>query len=649
MKKTLQLSLISAALISSLSAAELTLIPIEITSTAISTDELRATDAVEVYTQEDIEKAHVQNIYEFLTTQTSIFATSAYGNPYSQKIDMRGYGVADGYQNIVVSVNGRRMNNADMVSQLLASISPSSIKKIEIIKSSGVVIAGDGANAGVINIITKESNDKEISFYMGNYNLVNGSFYLGHTDDKLSINASGELQRSEGIRDIDTDGDKDANSMATFSFNAAYRATQDLELRLGAMLTRTDVIYASTMSEQEYKENPTQQGTSYGFASNYANQKFDSNVLSAGFTYKINNELSLQTDISKEKKKSLYDIPAYGSNSRTDYDYTQFKTYLDYSNESLALKLGVDTFYAGLDYINSYNVDLAMNKENEALFIMSEFYLNDFTLKAGYRYENMNFNESGGEHESENLHGVELGANYLLNKTSSTFLNYSHGYQTASLDRMFSYFGTGYMGYVKPSQSDNYTLGYSNIQASNKLKVSLFYLSLKDEIYYYADPSFINSKNTNIDKSHKYGLDIYDNILINQELNLVLNYNYVQAIMDEEIENGEDYSGNKLPGVSNHNLKATLNYLPNKFSTLSLVQVYRSDAYAAEDFHNNFSQKQDAVYSTDISATLAKDNWEVFAKINNIFNQSNGLWIRNDAIYPMNYATTGFVGFKLKY
>jgi len=75
MKKTVQLSLISVALISALHAQEaIKLQTINITSTAIATDELQSTDAVEVYTQEDIEKARVQNVYEFLNTQTSVLS-----------------------------------------------------------------------------------------------------------------------------------------------------------------------------------------------------------------------------------------------------------------------------------------------------------------------------------------------------------------------------------------------------------------------------------------------------------------------------------------------------------------------------------------------------------------------------------------------
>ncbi|MDQ7067691.1 MAG: TonB-dependent receptor [Sulfurimonas sp.] len=251
--------------------------------------------------------------------------------------------------------------------------------------------------------------------------------------------------------------------------------------------------------------------------------------------------------------------------------------------------------------------------------------------------------------KKESLNGIELGLNYTPNKISSLFVNYSHSYQSSSLDRLFS-FSTGiFTGYVEPSQANNYTLGYNNIQKSNKFKIAVYYIDLKNEIYYYPGINWTGARNTNIDKSHKYGVDLYDKYIFNSDFNVAFNYNYVQAIIDDEIENGENYAGNKLPGVSDHNVKATINYLPNEYATISLTQVYRSESYAANDFNNNFSQKQDAYYSTDIAATYAKDNWEIFAKINNLFDQSNGLWIKDDSIYPINFTRTALAGFKLKY
>ena len=658
MSNAIKLSLISVALLSSLHAEQtIKLEPLTITSTAIETDELKSTDAVEVYTQEDIQKAHVQNIYEFLNQQTSVITMPSYGNPFTQKLDFHGYGIGDGYQNIVVTINGRKMNNIDMVPQLLSSIAPSSIKKIEIIKSSGIVTNGDGANAGVINITTKQGNDKEVSFYMGNYGLVDGSFYVGHKDDKLAISATGEAQKSDGIRDINSDKDKDKNSQTTGSFNLAYTPIEAVELRFGASFSRADIVYAGSLTEDEYNDNPKQSGSGTP-----SGQKYDTNVLNAGLSYYFNDNISFNIDATNERKKSLYDAlaTAYIYSSTANYTYNSIKSTIDYDNNHFSFITGVDMFYgerassSHYDSLGGFVNDSvnSTNKDNIAAFIMSRYEFGNNSIKAGYRYEKVSYEYSDAtikNRDDHSLWGAELGYNYTIDNTKSFFANYAHSYQAPDIDRFFSY--GNFNGFIDPMTANNYTLGFNHLQTKNKFKVSIFYIDLENEIYYYKDPVpfGLNSKNTNIDESHKYGLDLYDKFIINQSFNIALNYNYVQAIIDKEKENGEDYAGNKLPGVSDHNIKATISYLPSEYATINLTQIYRSEAYAANDFNNNFSQKQDPYYSTDISATYAKDNWEVFAKINNLFNQSNGIWIKDDAIYPVNFATTGLVGFKLKY
>ncbi len=638
MNKNIKISLVLVSLLSSLYAQDtVTLEPLTVDSTAIKTDELRSTDAVEVYTAEDIQKAHVQNVYEFLNEQTSVITMPSYGNPFTQLLDFHGYGTSNGNENIVVTINGRKINNIDSVPQLLSGISPDSIERIEIIKSSGIVTAGDGANAGVINIITKKSsNEKDVAFYGGTYGLADGSFNFNHSDDKLSISASAEAQKSSGIRTIDTDSNKDASKLSTGTFNLAYTPNEKFELHMGANFARTDIFYASFLTLDQYKSNVSQAGSS---TSNH--QLFDTDSINVGTSYFIDDKLSLHVDISDEKKKSNYMSLYYSSLSY--YDYKTAKASLNYLSNAMSLSLGYDGFYG--DRKGSSDTT---TKNNNAVFVMSQFYLGNSTFKAGYRFENVEYRYNGTSSDLKQnkiLHGGELGYNYVLDKENSVFANYSHSYQAPVIDMFFTYSGA-FNNFIVPMEANNYIIGYNNIQKNNKFKISAYYIDLKNEIY--LDPT--NYTNTNVDKSHKYGLDFYDKLIINNEFNIALNYNYVQAIIDKEnASDGTSYSGNELPGVSNHNIKTTLSYLPNEHTTFALTEVYRSDAYAADDFSNSASQKQDQYVTTDISATYTQKTWEIFAKINNLFNQKNGLWTQDNAIYPVNFTTTAIAGLKLKF
>ncbi len=540
-------TLLSLAALSTLtyaaSASTVTLKPLTVSSTAIKTDELKSTDAVEVYTAEDIEKAHVQNVYEFLNQQTSIIAMPSYGNPFTQLIDMHGYGTSNGAQNIVITVNGRKINNIDLIPQLLSSISPSSISRIEIIKSSGIVVGGDGANAGVINITTKENNDKTVTIYGGTYGTIDGSFYIGHSEDKLSISASGEAQSNNGIRYVDANGNKDQNKLATGTFNLAYTPISALELRLGASFSDMDVQYAGYLTKDQYDNDPTQEGA---FS---VHQKFDTNSISAGTSYYITDTVSFNIDANHENKTSDY-IPSFSGASR--YTYNSFKTSVDYQGDGASLSIGIDGFYGDRETSADKTT-----KDNLAGFIMSEFYLGDSTIKAGYRYETVNYKyDAVGNNLKDDitLHGAELGYNYTFTREQSLFANYAHSYQAPVIDMFFSTTYppptftpvVSFNGFIDPMQANNFTLGYNYIQPSNKFKISAYYIDLKNEIYLHKSTLNPFGINTNIDKSHKYGLDIYDKWIITKEWNAVLNYNYVQAIIDDEKDaaSGDDFSGN---------------------------------------------------------------------------------------------------------
>ena len=117
--------------------------------------EATSTYAKEIYTVTDIEKSGSANLFDYLSHHTSLNILPSYGDKTKPLIDMRGYGIEAGYQNIVINVDGQRLNNIDMSSQLIGSIPLHSIKKIEVIRGSGSVQYGDGAMAGIINIVTK--------------------------------------------------------------------------------------------------------------------------------------------------------------------------------------------------------------------------------------------------------------------------------------------------------------------------------------------------------------------------------------------------------------------------------------------------------------------------------------------------------------
>jgi len=627
------LSLVACAtLVASLEAKDFILEPISITSNAYHSDELTTTYATEVYTSDEITQSHAHDLYAFLNEQTSLITSSGYGNTFSQKLDIHGYGIGDGYQNIVITLDGRRLNNIDMTSQLLGSIPLNSIERIEILKGAGSVVYGDGANAAVINIITKENGRNELSLYGGNYGTHGESLYLSSAADRYSYALHLDHSDTDGMRLVDPLGNRDVQKSTSGGVRFSYHPTSDLEAHVGAEFTDNDSTYGRPMTLQEYNTNPAQEGSA-GFGSTH--QTFTSHVINGGLFYLLNKNYSVEIDASQEKKRLNY----ITYSSIADYSYDEIRTQLNYTDDLIKSSFGMNGTWGERDGFGNIT-----SKDNKSLYATAEYHHANHIFSAGGRYEQVAYQyraPASTSAQKNDLWASELGYTLALSDTESLFIHYAHAFQAPDIDRFFNFGGT-FNGFIQPMKSDTYSAGFTRIYAEHKLKLSAYYADLRNEIYYHAS----SWTNTNIDQSHKYGIDLSDQWLISDQWNLYTNYNYVQAIIDKEHFNADIYDGKKLPGVSNHNVKATLSYLPNEYTTFALTEIYRSSAYAQEDFSNTFAQKQDPYHTTNISVTYTKDNYEIFAKINNLFDQSNGIWVNDNEIYPVDFARTVSAGLK---
>jgi iron complex outermembrane receptor protein len=151
--------------------------------------------------------------------------------------------------------------------------------------------------------------------------------------------------------------------------------------------------------------------------------------------------------------------------------------------------------------------------------------------------------------------------------------------------------------------------------ANNRLKVTAFRASINNEIYLDPTLGFFGT-NSNLDKTHKYGLEIQDFFKFNTQLSASLIYNYTRAIVDRENALGGLVVEDKdLPGAPKHTVVANLNYLFLDHASLNLNHTWRSKAYVFNDFLNTAPQKQDNYESTNIAFNYQYKNMNFFYKI----------------------------------
>ena len=174
-----------------------------------------------------IERSKAKTIPELLNSDGTVMMRDYTGNGKTTNADVRGFGDA-GASNIVVMVDGRRVNNIDSSNTDWTQIPLSMVEKIEILHGAGSVLYGDNAMGGVINIVTKEPPKKPYELKLG---LLTGSYSTYGEKGELSVSRGGfsglgffEQYRTDGYR-INSDLLRnDTNVKLLYAFNADWKA-----------------------------------------------------------------------------------------------------------------------------------------------------------------------------------------------------------------------------------------------------------------------------------------------------------------------------------------------------------------------------------------------------------------------------------------
>lgn len=635
MNKIALATAIAAVLAPSFSFAADALDDVIVTASGIPTPDVEATYASEVHTRKQIEDSGAATLYDYLAQHTSLQVLPSYGNRHTPQIDMRGYGIGYGYQNIVVTLDGRRMNNIDLIPQLLGSIPLADIDRIEITKGSGSVMFGDGATAGSIHIYTRPHTGVNVQASAGNFGARSGTITAGAAGERISVTATADYSSLDGYSAPDVTGHRDESGNRTLRGGLELRPVDRLRLDLDAASTRIDTRYPGSLTKEKFDADPAQNG-----GNTYTHQKLESDLWRLGAEIELNRGWKVVGNHSQEDKLSDYKAP---STFQAEYDHTADDLALQYRSNSLDVTAGVQTFYG-----TRIGSDSRTSKDNTGRYLQGQYYFERTTLSAGGRAEKVKYaftpNDGARQHDDHNLNAWDIGINHRLNERLSMFANYNRAFQAPDIDRFFNIGGT-FNAFISPAKSRTINLGLNHVTDSNRLKLTVYRAELENEIFF--EP--FTFTNTNIDESHKYGLELQDTWRVTEALSASLIYTYTRAIIDHEDSGNGAFDGKDLPGVPRHGVTLGLAYTPNKSTSLNLVHTWRDSTWAMEDFDNNNLQKQAAYQSTDVSYQYRYKNLEWFASVENLLKRKNGLWIRDDAIYPVNFTRNWRIGMRANF
>lgn len=614
-------------------------------------EEIASASSKEIYTAKDISRSGSSSLFNFLSQHTSINILPSYGNKSAPLIDIRGYGIESGYQNVVVTVDGERINNIDMSAQIIGSIPLSSIANIEIIRGSGSIRHGDGAMGGVINITTSDYIENSIQTSFGSDGLNNNNINIGYKGEKFSIGLSASDDSNDGQSKVDTQGNKAESTNQYNKLKINIDPTSDLNIKLVSSNVRSNLFYVGALTKAEFDTDPSQNS-----GNKYTNYDYNIDRNSIGLNYKINPLLNLKMSYFQENRSNHF-IPSYSSaNIVYDYDTEGFNLTLPFVGEKL-------TVTPGLELLNGQRKDSVgkLMKDNKAYYVETELQVNTKTIiSAGARHEQVDYKYNGSSAltTDESLNAYDIGVNYAISDQLSVFSNYNQAFQAPDVDRFFvgvypapSFIlsGRAFNGFIDPAKSNTLNIGFTHRMKQNSLSLTSYYSKVEDEIFYNPN-SFVNE---NIDNSKKYGLELQNTMQLNDKLSANLTYNYVKAEIGSNAQGLTD--GNDMPGVPRQMALVNINYQFTTNGYVNLSHAWKEKTYIFSDFSNSSSQKQPQYNSTDLSFNYAVNNFkmtnkmEVFCAVTNIFEQKNAVQGYANGLYPFNFERAFMAGLKINF
>ncbi len=612
--------------------------PLEIiiTSSRIGEEIENSPANVTVITADEINNSPATTLPELLAMEAGIFSNSYYGNGAARsQIDIRGFGMTGG-QNTLILLNGRRLNDIDLAAVDFAAIPIANIERIEVVRSGGSVLYGDGASGGTVNIITKShgaaGNSGSFQVGVGSFDSSEAALSLTHSGEHLSLNVVANQIKSDGYRDNNELRQRNLQADLRFAHDAGELFLQfggdEQKLRLPGPRT-----VDPTISLDELDDDRTGTNT----PNDYADKR--GHFITTGFSHNLSDSLELVVDAGYRKKnqQAFFD---YGFGF-SDYLDTDLATWSFTPRLRIAYGAQGDNLLTlGLDYYDSqYDSDRKQTEHSAPIHLLdisqtsmalyahtSNAISDDTTLTAGARRQWIDlrardiydatapgaFGSQAPDYDnSEHENMFELGLRHYLNPNLSLFGKYERSVRFGTVDELYE---SNSFSHLEPQTANHIDLGAEYRSNDLLLKGTLYAMRLKDEIHYLPTGPF-SGANINLDPTKRYGAELTSSFHLSDDVTLKANYAHTVAKFRSGVNQGND-----VPMVPSNTASLGLEaeIMPNLLfaTTANYVGSKRFDNDQENTLH-----KIPSYWLVDIMLKGSFKDWSLITKVNNLFDQ----------------------------
>ena len=589
---------------------------------------------------EDIRASGMLDANEAVRKLGGVAARSDLNGGREASIDLRGFGDTAA-NNLVVLVDGVRISENEQASARLSSISPDMIERIEIIRGGASVVWGEGATAGVVNVITKIASQRGVS---GAVQLGVASF--GGRDARASVNVAGETARFHAqVRSYDTRGVRSNNAHTNENLNLGVEMGDDkgLKARLSFFSDNVRSRWPGAVNYPTYLANPTTSITPKDFG------KQAEDRLSAAVQYRLNDWL-LALDVSNRDKQSrgLNDYGLGGdSDAKTHTKGTQISPRATYQSawgaNAVTVVLGLDQAHWDYQRQTTYSgflgSDELASQRSRAHFVKADVVLPSQTrIVTGLRNERIEQTylenvSSSSLNQKHNLQAWELGLNQTLASGLDAYGRSAKSYRIANVDDSRFLFTP-----LRPQTSKDVELGLRWSQQGSSAALRVFRQNTVNEIAY-DNPTF---SNINLDPVLRTGVELEGRTQLARDWSLSGSVQQINPRFSSGINVGKT-----PPHVSKFNATVRTGYALSAAHQVELALQKRSSAVLGNDWANACALRApsrttlDALYR--FRAGNAERGWTMTAGVDNLTNAKSFSWAyTNAACNPVNvYPETG--------
>ena len=173
-----------------------------VTSTRLDDVDVPRSDVaahVTVIDRDQIEASGARNLQDLLTEHTGVVLIDQVGNDVQKSLDLRGF---SGGKGIAVFVDGTRINDTRNNLASLEQVPLDAVERVEVTRGPSAALAGGGAEAGVIRVITRRGTQPSasVSASGGTWNTARFDATYGGHFGRYDLFVSGAYDTTDGFR-----------------------------------------------------------------------------------------------------------------------------------------------------------------------------------------------------------------------------------------------------------------------------------------------------------------------------------------------------------------------------------------------------------------------------------------------------------------